>query len=142
MSMNKRIVFLAPLFAAASIYATDAVSAVPPVDGAGKPAYTTCPVSNTGVTPTSIYHFDKIIFTIVGKLQAANTADQQALENLVANNFKKPLDIKILDNPRTVADLKGKVLTFLGADPKIPDNWLSIEITDVEYAAVVCPKTP
>ncbi len=141
--MNKRILFLAPLFAAASIYASDTLAAVPPVDGIGKPASIACPVSTTGVViPPSIYHFDKVIFTITGKLQATNTVDQQALDNLVSNTINKPLDIKILDNPRTVANLKSKVLTFLGADPKIDSNWASIEITDVEYASVVCPKSP
>jgi hypothetical protein len=46
------------------------------------------------------------------------------------------LDIKVKDNPKTVADLKGKVLTFLGAATTATNRAL-IRIVDVEYA-VIC----
>jgi len=135
--MNKRIMLPALLSVATSLYATGAL-AVPQVDGAGRPASTTCPAT---ATVTTIQHFDKIIFKIIGKLiapQGANT--QPALDDLVAKNFGKLLDIKVIDNPLKIANLERKVLTFLGADPNNPDNQNAIEITDVEYASVVCPK--
>ena len=49
------------------------------------------------------------------------------------------LDIKIIDDPRTVADLESKVLSFLGAQPANPDNRQLLRISDVEYTAIVCP---
>jgi hypothetical protein len=62
-------------------------------------------------------------------------ADQSAFDNVPQ---KTDLDIKVIDNPSTVADLEGKVLTFLGAaDTTI--NRDAIVISDVEYA-VICPR--
>jgi hypothetical protein len=42
----------------------------------------------------------------------------------------------VLDDPTTITDLKGKVLTFMGA-PNTPPNRDQIAIDDVDYA-VVC----
>jgi hypothetical protein len=111
-----------------------AQAAVPPVDAIGRPAVVPCAVTPAGVT---IYtaHMDKIIFQITGDLKAQLDADQPALD---AVPKRTDLDIKVIDNPRTVADLKGKVLTFLGA-MDTADNRELIRITDVEYA-VICPR--
>ena len=111
-----------------------AQAAVPPVDGNGRPAVVICGVTPAGV-PIRTAHMDKIIFQIVGDLKALLDADQAALD---AVPKKTDLDIKVIDNPRTVADLKGKVLTFLGA-MDTADNRELIRITDVEYA-VICPR--
>ena len=68
-------------------------------------------------------------------MTALNAADQMVL-NAVPK--QTTLDIKVLDDPRTVADVKGKVLTFLGAaDTAV--NRSVINIDDVDYA-VVCPN--
>jgi hypothetical protein len=111
-----------------------AQAAVPPVDGNGRPAVVICGVTPAGV-PIRTAHMDKIIFQILGDLKAQLEADQPALD---AVPKKTDLDIKVIDNPTTVADLEGKVLTFLGA-ADTPDNRALLEVKDVEYA-VICPR--
>jgi hypothetical protein len=101
------------------------------VDFIGKPAVVRCP-SPAGQEIRGV-HMDKIIFRITGNLAAPDPAVQVQL-NLIPKNSR--LDIKVLDDPRTIADLKGKVLTFMGA-PNSTFNRAQIEIDDVEYA-VVC----
>jgi hypothetical protein len=71
-------------------------------------------------------------------LVAANPNDQQALSSLP---FNTDLDIKVRDNPKTVADLVGKVLSFLGASATA-QNASSIVIKNVVYAAATCPQRP
>jgi hypothetical protein len=105
---------------------------VPPVDSIGVPAVVICRNDPNG-NPMPAIHMDKVIFRITGPLQAALAADQPALDAVPVNSR---LDIKVLDNPRTVADLKGKVLTFLHAVDN-PANRNAIVIDDVDYA-VVC----
>jgi hypothetical protein len=124
----------AALIVAAIIPAT-ASAVVPPVDAVGRPAVIRCGATPAGA-PVYASHADKIIFVLSGGLAAQNPAEQGAL-NAIRRDTE--LDIKVLDNPRTVADLKGKVLTFLGA----VDNAASragVKITSVEYA-MVCPTT-
>ncbi|MET0534909.1 MAG: hypothetical protein ABW171_11845 [Steroidobacter sp.] len=111
-----------------------AQATVPAVDGVGRPAVVICGVTPAGV-PIRTAHMDKIIFQIVGDLKAELAADQPALD---AVPKRTDLDIKVIDDPRTVADLEGKVLTFLGASDT-PDNREGLRITDVEYA-VICPR--
>lgn len=125
----------AAIAAAALALAVPAVShaAVPPVDPVGKAAQVTCGVSNAGTKVLAV-HADKIIFVLTGFLQAALPGDQPVLDKVPRND---ELDIKVLDNPRTVADLKGKVLTFLGA-LDTPPNRQAVRIVDVDYA-MVCP---
>jgi hypothetical protein len=108
---------------------------VPPVDPNGVPAVVVCEV--IGGAPIPAVHMDKIIFHITGPLVAMAQPDQPAL-NAVPQNSR--LDIKVLDNPRTVADLKAKVLTFLRAAVN-PANRNNVVIDDVDYA-VVCPRIP
>lgn len=139
--MNKRSNLFFPISAAAlALCSTQALSAVPPVDGKGVPAVATCPSATAaGTVQLPVLHFDKIIFMVTGKLVAANPDEQQRLDALPLNT---ELDIKVKDNPRTVADLKGKILTFLGAADSAAapnENRLSIQIIDVEYA-VICAK--
>jgi hypothetical protein len=109
---------------------------VPVVDRVGRPAVVSC-----GKTPagTTVYatHMDKIIFHLTGALLAAAPADQPALNAVVRDSR---LDIKVLDNPRTVADLKAKVLSFLRA-AVTPANRENVTIDDVDYA-VICPQIP
>ncbi|WP_394752028.1 hypothetical protein [Crenothrix sp.] len=134
--MNKHVkTFFPVVLAAAFIFSfSQSLAAVPPVDSKGVPAIATCP-SATGTVQQPVLHFDKIIFTVKEKLEAANPADQSQLSALPLNS---DLDIKVKDNPRTVADLKGKILTFLGASLN-EKNRLKIQVTDVEYA-VICAK--
>lgn len=114
--------------------ANSAHAAVPTVEYIGKAAITNCP---TALNSSLVFHSDKIIFMIgEGVLQPLATTDFAALEALPR---LVELDIKVRDNPNNVADLKGKVLTFLGAAPS-KENRELIKITDVEYTAVVCPK--
>jgi hypothetical protein len=109
-------------------------AAVPPVDSVGKPALIRCGTTNGVIIRAA--HADKIVFEILGFLQAQIAADQPAL-NLVPRNTA--LDIKVIDDPKTVADIKGKVLTFLGAMDS-PPNRDALRIAEVKYA-MVCPTT-
>ena len=108
-------------------------AAVPPVDRVGVPAVVVCGKTAGGANVYAI-HMDKVIFHLTGVLTAAVPADQPDLNNVPRDSR---LDIKVLDNPRTVADLKAKVLTFLRA--QVTDaNRENVTIDDVDYA-VVCP---
>ena len=106
---------------------------VPPVDPVGRPARIVC--GNTaGGQLILAAHADKIIFTISGALPAAQPQDQAAL-NAVPRDSE--LDIKVLDDPRTIADLKGKVLSFMRAADTAAAR-MAIKVIDVDYA-MVCP---
>jgi len=130
----KKSTLLWVVIATTTVAAADvAYAAVPPVVRAGKPALSACP---TGGVPNKIFHFDKVIFQIsTGNLLPNIAADANALNALPRNT---DLDIKIIDDPRTVADLEGKVLTFLGAFPGLKNREL-LQISDVEYTTIVCP---
>jgi hypothetical protein len=131
--MNLRL----PLFAASAILAAVALSAhaaVPPVDSVGKAGNIRCKTVAGGGVIRAV-HTDKIIFELLGTPQAQLAADQPALNQVPVND---ELDIKVLDDPNTVADLKGKVLTFLGAVDSAANRQL-VKIIDVDYA-VVCPN--
>lgn len=108
-------------------------AAVPAVDGAGKPAVIKCGVTTAGATINAV-HADKIIFRVSGFLPAVVPGDQEALNRVPRDT---ELDIKVLDNPRTVADLRGKVLSFLGAVDSA-NTRPNVTIIDVDYA-MVCP---
>lgn len=118
--------------------ATEAMSAVPSLETAGRGAITTCPsITTTG--QAQVYHSDKIVFMIgQGNLQPIIAADFAALNALPRLT---ELDIKIRDNPTTVADIKAKVLSFMGAANTVSNRDL-LKVTDVEYATAVCPKAP
>ncbi len=125
----------APIGIALATFAAGFAQAdVPIVDRIGHPAIVVCKTLPNEDVVRAV-HMDKIIFQITGALTAANGADQQQLDAVPRNTA---LDIKVLDDPRTVADLKAKVLTFLGA-MLTPANRLNIEIREVAYA-VVCPN--
>jgi hypothetical protein len=109
-------------------------AAVPPVDSIGKGAVIRCGATNGVAVRAS--HADKIIFLLGGFLQAALPNDQPQLDKIPRNT---ELDIKVIDDPRTVADLKGKVLTFLGALDTTA-NREGVRILEVKYA-MVCPTT-
>ena len=105
------------------------------VDFFGKPANVRCPAP-PGAPPGTVVravHMDKIIFHLTDDLVSPIPVVQAQL-NLIPKNSR--LDIKVLDDPNTIADLKGKVLTFMGA-PNSPFNRDRIVIDDVDYA-VVC----
>lgn len=108
---------------------------VPVVDRIGKPAAIKCGFSANGASIAAA-HADKIIFALLGGLQAVDPADQGALNQVPRNT---ELDIKVLDNPRNIADLRGKVLSFLGAVDNA-DARLQVKIFEVQYA-MVCPST-
>ncbi|NOU20762.1 MAG: hypothetical protein HOO93_03065 [Methyloglobulus sp.] len=113
-----------------------AQSAVPQVEAVGRGAITTCPaIANTA----QVYHSDKIVFMIGnGNLQPLVAADFAALN---AMPRLTELDIKIRDNPKAVANLKAKLLFFLGA-ANTAENRSLIKIVNVLYATAVCPKAP
>jgi hypothetical protein len=129
----RKSTLLSVVIATTTVAAADmAYSAVPPVDRAGKAALSICPTS----TVDRIYHFDKVIFQIAtGNLLPIIATDAARLNALPRNT---DLDIKIIDNPLTVSDLEGKVLSFLGAQPGSSLNRQLLRITDVEYSAIVC----
>ncbi|PPD40211.1 MAG: hypothetical protein CTY16_17905 [Methylobacter sp.] len=137
----KNFYLYSALFCTSLVFASTVAVAVPAVDNTGVAAIITCPTSATGAAiPATAYHSDKIVFAITDKLVAQNTADQIRLD---AIPFNTPLDIKVKDDPRKVAHIKNKVLTFLGAstNPQL-GNAAKIRIDSVLYAAVVCPKSP
>lgn len=128
-----RSAFLAAIAAVATL---PALADTQTVDRIGKPAKIRCNVWTDG-TPIFAEHADKIVFRLTGALQAANPVDQVALDQIVRNS---KLDIKVIDDPTTIADLKGKVLTFIGAvDNAVSRN--SLLIDEVLYA-MVCPVRP
>jgi hypothetical protein len=77
-------------------------------------------------TEESTKHWDKIIFKII---------DEEMAKQL-QQPFDSELDIKILDSPKEVVDLKKKILDFLGL-PNSPENRNGITINDVGYA-ILC----
>ena len=119
--------------------------------------YSVCP-------PRSVTHWDKIIFSL-GRLQQDIDEHPQPTDDELhpavmqfAKNLRirphEPLDIKVLDNPREVADLKEKVAVFLlrrqgvlvsGADTtnkeKVEELIPLIYIHDVDYA-IICSALP
>ena len=134
--MNTRSLLLSLMLSVTSVVsASQALAAVPPVDGKGVPALARCWAGTTaGPTVLPVLHFDKIIFMVgQGQLIPVVPADFNLL-NAVPRLTE--LDIKVKDDPKTVADLKGKVLTFLGAATTAANRAL-IRIVDVEYA-VIC----
>jgi hypothetical protein len=135
-----RNVLVPQLFAAAMalavVHPQQGAAAVPPVDGKGRGAFVACPAT---LAVPAIYHFDKIVFELDPQfpLPAASPADQPALDKIPRG---VPLDIKVVDDPRTVADLQFKVLVFLGAIANV-DTRRAVKITSVLYATAVCnPK--
>jgi hypothetical protein len=134
-SRNTSRIGLAAAAALAASTFTLAHAAVPAVDAIGKGAVIRCG-SNANGKAVEAFHADKIVFRLIGQLVATLPQDQPALDAIARNTG---LDIKVLDNPRTVADLRGKVLTFLGA-MDVPANRESVEILEVKYA-MVCPTT-
>lgn len=133
--MNKLSIVLASGLTAAMLFCQSATAAVPPIEDKGVPAVTTCP---TTLQQYTAGYSDKIVFKIIGTLIANLPADQPALDKLPRGT---ELDIKVRDNPKYVANIKNKVLTFLGAQPG-GNNVGSIQIVDVSYTAIVCPKSP
>ena len=81
-----------------------------------------CPEEN-------VKHWDKIIFMVTSPVLAKKAN--------VSVNTK--LDIKEWDNPKEVADLKQKVLDFLGVPN---ENKTSLIIIDVDYAIVCTSQGP
>ena len=87
-------------------------------------------ITRTATTRCSIIeHWDKIVFLILD----TNLAEFTQLP------VNSPLDIKVLDDPKTVADLKKKVLDFLSEHYPIPLAGIQltptmIRIRSVEYA--------
>ena len=136
--MKRPALFPASIISAVLFFgAQQAAAVVPGVDNVGLPAIARCPTTSN--LPL-VFHSDKIVFLITAPLKAAVANDQLLLERLP---LKTPLDIKVQDNPARVANLKNKVLSFLGAsiDPAT-GNAEKITINQVTYAAVVCPKIP
>ena len=130
--MNTKSILLSLMLSATPVVSTSqALAVVPPVDGKGVPATARC---LAGTTALPVLHFDKIIFIVgQGALTPIIPAD---FNQLNAVRRLTELDIKVKDDPKTVADLKSKVLTFLGAAPTAANRAL-IRIVDVEYA-VIC----
>jgi hypothetical protein len=81
----------------------------------------TCPAKN-------VQHWDKIVFQITDSGVAGS----------LGFLTDTPLDIKVLDDPKTVADIEKKVLDFLKL-PDNPQNRNAIFVVDVEYA-IICAR--
>ena len=121
--------------AAALVFPVASQADVPLVEKLGRGAVIRCGFNAAGTTVLAV-HADKIIFSLSDGLIANDPADQAAL-NAVPHDTE--LDIKVLDNPRNIADLRGKVLSFIGAaDTAV--NRQKVKIIDVEYA-MICPHT-
>jgi hypothetical protein len=103
---------------AASLLASGMASAVEPIIPPPPPP--------APVPPPACRHWDKIVF----KITDVKLAEQF---RLIPND---PYDIKVLDNPKKVADLKAKVLAFLyGPQTAYPVyDRAKVAIIDVEYA--------
>ena len=129
----KKSSLLSVAIAMTTVAAADvAYAVVPPVDRIGRPALSVCPAG----PPERIFHFDKVIFQLApGNLVPSIPADGPAL-NLLPRDTD--LDIKINDDPRRIAGLEGKVLSFLGAANNA-SNRDKLKISDVEFSSVVCP---
>jgi PKD repeat protein len=95
-----------------------------------QPAYGGPPGGNAICPATNVQHWDKIIFQI-------SDAGLAASLGLPAETH---LDIKVLDDPKTVADIQKKVLDFLKL-PDNPQNRNAIFVIDVEYA-IICASAP
>ena len=89
---------------AAAIFPASSFADIPPVDSVGRPARIVCG-STAGGQQIFAAHADKIIFTLSGALVAQQQADQAALNNVPRDT---ELDIKVIDDPQTIADLKGR----------------------------------
>ena len=92
-----------------------------------QPQLLACPES-------AIRHWDKIVFMI----------SDHNVANLLRVPAKSELDIKVLDDPTKVADLKQKVMDFFR--PNVPANLADyrkhIEIVSVAYAISGCVMMP
>jgi hypothetical protein len=95
---------------------------------------TICPPTTTPPPPLcpakNVQHWDKIVFSI----------SNPRLAGSLRLPLNTPLDIKVLDNPLTVADIKQKVLTFLKLQAN-QNNRNAISIIDIEYA-IICAEGP
>lgn len=105
-----------------NIYVANVLSDTVSVIGTNK---TITPIASNAVCPDkNVKHWDKIIFKILSPELALKTGFSPNTE----------LDIKVLDDPHRVADIKQKVLNFLHA-PQFPRN--SIQILGVDYS-IIC----
>jgi len=125
-----------PLLAISSLQPLTALAATPAVESVAAPAQIRCNVAGGGNNVYAV-HADKIIFRLTGPLQAVDPADQAALDKIPRNS---ELDIKVLDNPFAVADLRGKVLSFIAAVDNANARQV-VAIVDIDYA-MVCPVKP
>lgn len=69
-------------------------------------------------------HYDKIIFEI--KKDPSKKIPKELL--------KTELDIKVLDDPRSVADIQGKVKEFLSSGPYVDPSFQILDLTPEETA--------
>ena len=77
----------------------------------------------------STKHWDKIIFKIIN----------QQVANKIQEPFNTELDIKVLDNPKQVSDIKEKILNFLGLSIT-SENRAALEIIDIDYTILCTEK--
>jgi len=99
-------------------------------------AQTTVPVQTFCATPQ---HWDKIVFTVPltvnWKATSPNSLPQPTL--VVGRTY----DIKVVDNPATVADINQKIFNFLSSNGYILTNATTpakFYIVQVDYA-ITCP---
>ena len=159
--MNKKITLTAMLatialvgfFAIAPDVVNNTVQAAPPAttQNVNIVSSTTLPVAETHIPlqvlvtnppppqTCEVQHWDKIVFRVTISIDQTIASNTPIL-------LGRQYDIKVLDDPTTVADLSQKVSDFLNSkgyieggtnnDPVIPDF---IQIVDVEYAIVCAP---
>ena len=87
------------------------------------------PTETSTCTQESTQHWDKIIFEIKNKKIAEQVQQPKDTE----------LDIKVMDDPNEVADLKKKILDFLGL-PMNSENRKGIKILNVEFSILCTEK--
>jgi hypothetical protein len=87
------------------------------------------PTETSTCTQESTQHWDKIIFEIKNKKIAEQVQQPKDTE----------LDIKVRDDPNEVADLKKKILDFLGL-PINSENRKGIKILNVEFSILCTEK--
>lgn len=119
-NMTKIVRFLILAVAIASFWAASPTMAQ-------QAQFLSCPDSAT-------QHWDKIVFRITDK----KTADRLQVP------VRALLDIKVPDDPRTVADLERKVMDFFrnSLNTALPDFREAIQIESVAYAIAGCAAVP
>jgi hypothetical protein len=97
------------------------------------------PVPIVGTTPCpreNVQHWDKIVFEVGNDVVGDPAGGVVPPQPLVPGRV---YDIKVIDDPHTVADVTEKLIRFLQTQGYIIVDPSVLKITDVEYA-IICTK--